>query len=172
MPSRLAEFSSPEALVAACRALRAEGYVRIEAYSPFAIRGLEEALAVPPSRAPRLIFGAGVSGCTFALLLQWWCNAHDFPLNVGGRPMLSLPAWIPIAFELTVLFAGFTAFFALILGARLPRLSDPIDASPLRRIDRFLLAIDLADPKFVPERCTRLLEEHGAVSIDDPEPTR
>ncbi|MGZ5966502.1 MAG: DUF3341 domain-containing protein [Polyangiales bacterium] len=172
MPSRLAEFSSPEALVAACRALRAEGYVRLEAYTPFAVPELGEVLAVPPSRAPRLIFGAGISGGALALLLQWWCNAYDFPLNVGGRPMLSIPAWIPVAFELTVLAAGATAFFAMIVGAGLPRLHDPIDASSLRSVDRFLLAIDLADPKFVPESCARLLETHGAIAVSDPEATR
>lgn len=172
MPSRLAEFRDPEALVAACKALREEGYVRLDALTPFAVPELDEVLALPKSRTPMLVLGAGISGGIAALLLQWWCNARDYPLNVGGRPMLSIPAWVPITFELTVLAAATTAFFAMLLGGKLPRLFDPLDASELRTIGRFLLAIDLADPKFVPERCTTLLREHGAVAISDPEPLR
>lgn len=172
MPSRLAEFPSPEALVAACRALRSEGYSRLDAFTPFAVPELDEALALPKSRAPSLVLGGGIAGACSALLLQWWCNTHDYPLFVGGRPRLPIPAWIPITFELTVLGAASVGFFAMILGGELPRLFDPIDGSELRSIDRYLLAIDLADPKFVPERCTRLLEEHGATAISDPEPLR
>jgi hypothetical protein len=172
MPSRLAEFENPEALIAACKALREAGYERLDALTPFAVPELDEVLALPKSRTLMLVLGAGISGGIAGLLLQWWCNARDYPLNVGGRPMLSIPAWVPITFELTVLAAASTGFFAMLLGGHLPRLHHPIDRSELRTFDRFLLAIDLADPKFVPERCTALLREHGAVAISDPEVLR
>jgi hypothetical protein len=172
MRTRLAEFPNADALVAACKALRAEGYERLEALTPFAVRELEDVLPLPKSRTPSLVLGAGIIGGLSGLLLQWWCNAVDYPLNVGGRPMLSFPAWVPVTFELAVLAAATTGFFAMLVGGKQPRLFDPIDASELRTLDRFLLAIDLGDPKFVPERCTALLREHGAVAISDPEVLR
>jgi hypothetical protein len=175
MPYRLAEFEAPEHLVGAARALRAAGYARIEAFTPFAIPELAEVLAVPRSRIPHMMFGAGLTGGGLAWLLQWWCNAYDYPLNVGGRPLQSIPAWVPIVFELTVLSASLFGFFALIVSGGMPRLFHPVDRIPGRErgtLDRHLLAIDLADPRFVPGPCLRILEEHHAVRVHDEESAR
>jgi ActD protein len=175
MPYRLAEFSEPEHLLGAARALRDAGYVRLDAHTPFAVPGLAEVIGLPPSRAPLFIFGGGVVGGSLGYLVQWWCNAIDYPLNVGGRPLHSIPTQIPITFELTVLGAASTAFVYLILSAGLPRLFHRIDTVPgIERatLDAHVLAIDLADPKFVSDACTRILEAHHVVRIIDGEPVR
>lgn len=175
MPWRLAEFTEPDEMLAAVRALRSEGYERLEAFTPAFVPELAEALEVPRSRTPQLMFGAGALGACAGALVQWWCNAHDYPLNVGGRPLASVPAWIPIMFEMTVLGAAVTGFFALMVSSRLPRLVDPIERLPGSErgtLDRYLLVIDGGDPKFVADKCLRVLKQHRAAQVVDGEVER
>lgn len=175
MSYRLAEFERVEQLVAAAKTLRKHGYSRFTAYTPFAIPELNEILAIPKSRAPLWFFCAGFAGGTTAMVVQWWCNAYDFPLNVGGRPLFSIPACIPITFELTVLFSALTGFFYLIVAGGMPRLFHPIDRIPgIERAtkDRHVLAIDLSDPKFLPDECAQLLAEHQPARVVDGEAVR
>lgn len=172
MPYRLAEFDDGDALVRAATQLRAEGYARLETWTPYPLPGLE---AVVANRAPsvsRWILGAGLVGTGSALLVQWYCNAVDFPLNVGGRPLLSFPAWVPIAFELTVLIGGLAGFAWLLLSAPLLRLHHAIDRVPgFERAsrDRHFLGVDRADPAFDPRRVDDVLAKHGALRIVDEE---
>src|SRR5690349_14543870 len=95
----VAEFDSPERLVVAARHLRTLGYPRIDAFTPFPIPELDEVLAVPRTKLPYLVLAAGVSGAVIAFVIQWWTNAIDFPINVGGRPASSIPTDILIVFE-------------------------------------------------------------------------
>jgi hypothetical protein len=140
----IAELESPAGAVATARRVRELGYRRVEAYTPFPIPDLDVALDIPRTKIPWLVLVGGLTGCGLALLIQWWTNAWDYPLNVGGRPLGSYPAWVPIIFETTVLLASFTAFGACLLASKLPRLAHPIfDLPGFERtsIDRFWIVI-------------------------------
>jgi hypothetical protein len=163
----LAEFDTPEAIERAVDSLRALGYARMEAYTPHPIPQLEAKLGIARSRTPWVVLAGGATGAIFAFLLQYWLNGIDYPLNVGGRPLLSAPAFIPITFETTVLFASLAAFVTWLVVSRLPVLDDPIlevegfSAS----IDRFWLAIAASDPAFGLERSAEHLRGAGALRI-------
>jgi hypothetical protein len=159
----VAELDSPEGVVAAARRVRALGYSRVEAYTPFPIPELDDALAIRRTRIPILVLLAGFTGAGLALLIQWWTNAFDYPLEVGARPPFSLPADVPIVFETTVLLASITAFAAVLLAARLPRLHDPLFDLPgfeRTRIDRFWIVI--ADAFFMTSDIAEAEDEHRA----------
>ncbi|NOX56479.1 MAG: DUF3341 domain-containing protein, partial [Planctomycetes bacterium] len=110
----LGEFPSPESLREAAARCREEGFVRFDAYSPFPIHGIERAAGIRATRLPWLVLIGGIVGGGFALWLQWWTNAVDYPLVISGKPFFSLPANIPVIFELTVLFSAFAAFFGVL----------------------------------------------------------
>jgi hypothetical protein len=138
------EVDSADAVVAAARRLRAMGYTALEAYTPFPIPELDEVLHIPRTKLPWLALAGGASGGAGALFLQWWTNAYDYPLDVGGRPPNSIPTDIPITFELTVLFTALTAFGAALLLSGLPRLHHrvfEIDGFERTTIDRFWIVV-------------------------------
>lgn len=140
----IAELESADRAVTVARRVRELGYASVEAYTPFPIPELDDALGIPRTKIPWLVLGAGLSGAGLALLIQWWCNAIDYPIDVGGRPLGSYPAWVPIVFETTVLLASFTAFGAPLLASKLPRLVHPVfDLPGFERtsIDRFWILI-------------------------------
>jgi multisubunit Na+/H+ antiporter MnhG subunit len=122
----LAEFATPDALVKATNEMRLKGFQGMDTYSPYPLHGGSEALGLPPSRVPLIALGGALSGIATAVLMQPWMNAVDFPINVGGRPMLSLPSWVPITFELAVLFTAFAIFFGLLGLSRLPQPYHPV----------------------------------------------
>jgi multisubunit Na+/H+ antiporter MnhG subunit len=122
----LGEFATPDALVAATRTMRESGFQGMDTYSPYPLHGGSEALGLPPSKVPFIALGGALTGMITALAMQTWMNSVDYPLNVGGRPLLSLPAWIPITFELSVLFAAFGIFFGLLGLSRLPQPYHPV----------------------------------------------
>lgn len=117
----LAEFATPEALVDATRQMREKGFLGMDTYSPYPLHGGSEALGLPPSRVPFIALGGSLTGLVTALAMQTWMNTIDYPLNIGGRPLLSLPAWVPITFELSVLFGAFGIFFGLLGLSKLPQ---------------------------------------------------
>ena len=117
----LAEFATPDALVDATRQMREKGFQGMDTYSPYPLHGGSEALGLPPSRVPFIALGGALTGLVTALAMQTWMNTIDYPLNIGGRPLLSLPAWVPITFELTVLFCAFGIVFGLLGLSRLPQ---------------------------------------------------
>ena len=135
----LAQFDDPDTLVAACARARQAGYKKMDAYSPFPVHGIDPALGIRRSRLPFFVLVIGLSACVFGLGLQYYCNAADasplFPgygFLISGKPMFSVPANIPVAFEIIVLSSAFAAFFGMWGFNRLPRF-----ANPLHRIDRF-----------------------------------
>jgi hypothetical protein len=173
----VAEFDAPEDAARAARRVRALGYEDVEVFGPFPVPELDDALAVPRTRVPALTLLAGVSGAAIALAIQWWTNAYDYPIDVGGRPLASWPTYVVIVFETTVLLAAFATFAAVLLGSRLPRLYDPVfDLPGIERstIDRFCLAIggvDLARDAVAHEELDDLraaLTGSGAVAIHGP----
>lgn len=172
VPAVLAEFDSPDRLREAASRLRAAGYERIELYSPFPVAGADVVLGLPRPGLPRLVLVCGLGGAAAALWIQWYANAWDYPLNVGGRPLLSIPAWVPITFEIGVLAAALAAFFGLFVRAGLPRLWHPAFTAPGFRsasVDGFWLAIGGDDPRYDRVRTRRDLEALGALRISVPE---
>ena len=160
----LAEFDGPAALVAAAASVREAGYVRIEAYSPLPVHGIDAALGRRRTCLPWLVLLGGFGGLAGALLLQWWTNAIDYPYIISGKPPFSLPASIPIAFELIILFAALAAFGGGLALCGLPELFHPLFAcEPFRRAttDAFFLTIEEADPRFDAEATAELLRSLG-----------
>ncbi len=164
----MAEFESPEALVAAGRALVAAGYRKVESFTPYPVPELEQILRLPRSPIAKVVFGAALTGAAFAYAFQYWMIAIDYPIDVGGMPANSAPAFIPITFETSVLFGGLTAFISLFLFCRLPRLWDPVFETPgfeSASINRFWLGIDARDEKYESPATAQLLRELGALQV-------
>ena len=147
----MAEFEDHHQLLAAAKRAYAEGYRRLDAYSPFPIEGLAEAIGRGYTIVPLLTLMGGMLGGIGGYFMQWYAMAKLYPLNVGGRPRHSWPNFIPITFELTILVAAITAFVAVLVLNRLPEPHHPVFNVPeFRRasIDRFFLCLEAADPKF------------------------
>jgi hypothetical protein len=145
----MAEFESAEELVRAHERLRSLGYTRLRTWTPYPVKSLIKEW--PQSIVPWWMLGGALLGGCFGYILQWWCNARDFPIDVGGRPLNSIPAFIPIAFESAVLAASLTGFFALMGVTGLPRLFHPVftvDGFERASVDRFWLGVDGADPLY------------------------
>ena len=164
----LAEYGSAEALLSAVRKMRELGYVRLDAYTPYPIKGIDEALALPRSIvAPVVLLGA-LCGGSGAYFLQWWMNAYNYPINVGGRPPHSALAFVPITFEMSVLFAGITAFVLVCALGRLPTLHHPIfevEGFERATIDRFWLGVDISDPRYDRVRTIAELNQTAALRV-------
>jgi hypothetical protein len=147
----LAEFEGPEELVTAAQAARAEGYRKLDAYTPFPVEGLAQALGFHRTGVSRVALLGGIVGCVGGFWLQYWCAAIDYPLNLGGRPLDSWPSFIPVTFELTVLGAAMAAVVGLFALNGLPMPYHPVFNVPrfaLASRDRFFLCIEAADPRF------------------------
>jgi hypothetical protein len=147
----LAEFKDPEELVQAARAAHQAGYTRMDAYSPFPVEGLPEALGFHRTKMPLLILIGGITGALSGFALQYYCAVISYPINVAGRPLNSWPSWIPVTFELTVLIASLTAVFGLLALCGLPMPYHPLFHIPRfsrATRDGFFLCIEAADPRF------------------------
>ncbi|MBN1910302.1 MAG: DUF3341 domain-containing protein [Pirellulales bacterium] len=165
----LAEFDGPEGLRRAAAAVREAGYARFEAYSPVPVHGLDAAMGRKRTKLPMLVLGGGLAGCAAAILLQWWTNAVDYPFLISGKPYFSLPANIPVAFEMIILFAALAAFGGGLALSGLPRLFSPLASVPRFRratTDRFFLTIDAADPKYDETTTADLLRSLGAGAVE------
>ncbi len=147
----MAEFNTPEEVLNAARKASEHGYTRMDAYSPFPVEGLSEAVGFHKTRIPFIVLIAGLFGAVGGFFLQYYAAVIGYPLNVGGRPLNSWPSFIPITFELTVLCAGVTAAVAMIILNGLPMPYHPVFNVPaFERVtrDKFFLCIEAADPKF------------------------
>ncbi|WP_262270185.1 DUF3341 domain-containing protein [Microvirga yunnanensis] len=147
----MAEFKTPDALLAAVRAAKRAGYTRLDAYSPFPLPDLAGELGVRTTVVPWIAFVAGLIGAGLQYTAQYWMNAIDYPLNVGGRPLDSWPAFIPATLIVAILWAGAATLIGLLLILRLPRLHHPVFAvHGFERAsnDRFFLCILGDDPLF------------------------
>jgi hypothetical protein len=164
-------FETPEAAVAMAHRLRALGFNAVEAYTPYAVEGLDEALRPGRNVAlPLLIFIGAVLGACAGYFIQYWDEALNYPLNVGGRPYNSWPAFVVSAFEITVLFAVAAGFFGLWAACRLPRLYHPLfaaDAFARVSRDRFVLCVEASDPAYEPSFIRRVFERHGAAEVTE-----
>ncbi|MGH9752073.1 MAG: DUF3341 domain-containing protein [Blastocatellia bacterium] len=164
----MAEFDFPNAVVAAARRTHDVGYRRINAYSPFPIEELSEAIGFHRNYVPLVTLICGILGALGGFMLQYWTAAFAYPLNVGGRPLLSLPAFIPITFESTVLLAAFGAFIGNLLMNRLPQPYHPVFNVPSfsrASQDRFFLCVKSDDPMYDETRTRAFLESLGAIEV-------
>jgi Protein of unknown function (DUF3341) len=164
----MAEFDGPETLLEAAHRSFAEGYRRMDAYSPFPVDGLAEAIGFRKTRLPLLVLLGGIIGCGGGFFLQYWASVIDYPLNVGGRPLNSWPMFIPVTFELTILVAGLTAVLGLLALNGLPMPYHPVfnvERFQFATRNRFFLCIESADPKFDLEATRRFLESCGPQGV-------
>lgn len=168
MPGLMAEFATEREVQHAVLRLQERGYEGLEVYSPYPVEGETALLRQRRPILNWIVFWAALGGAGLAVLVQWFTNAVDYPINVGGRPLFSLPAWIPITFEMGVLAAGFAAFFGLLVATGLPRLWHPVfevEGFESASVDRFWVAIDRRDPVFDPEGSRYDLEELDPLRI-------
>lgn len=165
----MAEFDSVPTLLAACRRVRDAGYTVTDAYTPFPVHGIDTALGIKPTLLPWIALGGGLTGTMIALTMQIWMNGIDYPYIISGKPFISLPAFIPVTFELTILLASFGAFFGMLALNKLPRFSNPMFTNSRFDAvtdDKFFLYIDAKDPRYDEEGVKKLLGDFEALSVD------
>jgi hypothetical protein len=147
----MAEFEQPAEIVAAAEAARTAGYKLMDAYTPFPVEGLSEAIGFHRTRLPLIIFIGGLLGCIGGFYMQYWCSAVNYPINVGGRPLNSWPMFIPVTFEMTILSAATAAVVGLFALNGLPMPYHPVFNVPqfaLASRNRFFLCIQAKDVNF------------------------
>jgi hypothetical protein len=157
----MAEFDTPDALVAAAEKTRLAGYRQMDAYTPIPIEELNEALGLRRTRLPKLVFIGGLIGGIGGFALEYFSAALAYPMNIGGRPFNSWPQFIPVTFETTVLGAALTCFVGMWALNRLPQPYHPVFNVPAfarASTDRFFLCIEATDPVFRPDETRRFLE--------------
>ena len=157
----MAEFDSPQGLLDAATAVGRAGYRRTDAYSPFPIHGMDEALGIKERLVAPIVFVAGLTGMLAGYGLEYWTQVIDYPMNIGGRPYHSWVSFIPPAFETTILFAAFGAVFGMLALNGLPQPYHPVFNAPrfdMAMHDRFFLAIEADDPRFDAVRTREFLE--------------
>lgn len=155
-----AEFDSPEAVLAAARAIRAAGYQRADAFSPFPVDGLADALGFRRTRIPLITLCGAVFGACTGFFMLWYANVISYPWNIGGKPANSWPAWIPITFEMGVLFASLSAVVGMFALNGLPQPYHPmfnLKRFELASRDRFFVVIEAIDPQFELEKTRAFL---------------
>jgi ActD protein len=157
----LAEFEDPTSLVVATERAYEHGYRCIDAYSPFPIEELHHAIGMHHTRLPLIVLIGGIVGCVGGFLLQYWVSAVAYPINVGGKPFVSWPAFIPVTFECTILGAALSAVLGMLALNGLPQPYHPVFNVPrfaLASRNRFFLCIEAQDPKFHVEDTRKFLE--------------
>jgi hypothetical protein len=166
----MVSFDNPNALIEAAGAARKAGYRRIDAYSPYPVEGLAEALELQTTRLPLVVLAGGLLGAAGAYFMQYYASVIDYPLNVGGRPLHSWPAFIPITFELTILVAAVFAVLGMLALNGLPEPYHPVFNVPefeLASRSHFFLTIESDDPQFDLDETRQFLESLGGESVSE-----
>lgn len=168
----LAEFDTPTQMVDAARKVRDAGYRKTDAFSPFPLHEIDAALGIKRSILPYIVFAGGLTGLLTGLFLTVYVHAIDYPINVGGRPYVSLPLFIPPMYELTILFAGFAAVFGMLFLNGLPQPYHPLFNVPrfaLATREKFFLVIEARDPKFDYEETRNFMQSLDPQEVFDVE---
>lgn len=160
-------FENESSLLAATDDSRRSGVKILDAYTPYAVHGLDEAMGLRPSRLPWLCFAAAIVGAALKLWFEFWASMSDWPINIGGKPWNSLPAFVPITFEVMVLSAGLTTVFAFFIIARLRPGKRPVLAANGITDDRFVLVLEENNAHWDLNRIRRLLENHDPVAVEE-----
>ena len=166
----LAEFDNPTDLVVAAQKAHEQGYRKMDGYSPFPVEGLAEAMGFERDRMPLVVLVGGLLGCAGGYLMQYWINVISYPLNIGGKPYHSWPAFFVVTFEVTILCAALSALFGTLGLNGLPMPYHPLFHSPRFEFasrDRFFLCIEAADPRFELAETRRFLEGLGGHGVSE-----
>lgn len=162
-------FDSEDAILEVTDSARRRGLKIVDVFAPYAVHGLDRAMGLERSKLPRVCFALGLLGASFKVWFEYWTTATDWPINVGGKPWNSLPAFVPITFEVMVLFAGIStvlAFFGMnrLWPGRKPALLDPRVTN-----DRFALVLEQDDAAFDVDEVALFLREHRAIRVEERE---
>lgn len=166
----MAEFPSAATLVTAARRAREAGYTKVDAYAPLPIEELNDALTLPRNRVPLVVLLGGLTGMAAGYGLEYWASVIHYPLNIGGRPFHSIPAFIVPAYETTILFASLAALIGMVLLNGLPMPYHPVFNVPRfehASSDAFFLTIETVDPKFDLHGTRKFLEDLHPVGVFD-----
>jgi hypothetical protein len=169
----LAEFDDPDVLIEAAKSVRQAGYRKCDAYAPFPVHGLAEAIGFKKTRIPALVLIGGICGGLGGFGMEWYANAVSYRTIIAERPYNSWPAFIPILFEMTVLGACLTAFFGMFILNGLPRPYNPLFNAPVFQLasrDRFFICIESVDPQFDLQQTRSFLEGLKPMSVSEVEP--
>ncbi|MEO8167049.1 MAG: DUF3341 domain-containing protein [bacterium] len=157
----MAEFDAPEKILAAAELAKQEGYEHMDAFTPFPMEELTDALGIKHSKLSLFVLCCGLFGMFASFFFQYWTSVVDYPLNVGGKPLNSWPQWIPVTFEMTILFSAIGAVVGMIFRNGLPQPVHPVfnvDRFERATQDKFFLCIEASDPKFEKEKTKTFLE--------------
>ena len=166
----LVGFDKVDELLVAAAEVRDAGYTRWVAHTPFVIHGLDAAMGIKKTVLPYIVFIAGLTGIAAGILLQWWTNAIDYPFLISGKPLFSLPANIPVAFETTILFAALSTLVGMLALNGLPQLVHPLFSNrSFKRVtdDRFFISIEARDPIFDVVKTRELLESFSDQPVEE-----
>jgi hypothetical protein len=164
----MAEFENPTALVLAAHRAHEAGYRKMDGYTPFPVEGLSEAIGFKKDRVALVVLIGGILGGLSGYLMQYWISVISYPVNVGGKPLHSWPAFIVVTFEMTVLFAGLAGVFGMLALNGLPMPYHPVFNVPrfaFATRDRFFLCIEATDPQFDRVETSRFLESLGGHEV-------
>ena len=165
----LAEFDNVDSVIAAAEKVRDSGFRLWDVHSPFPIHGIDDAMGIRPTILPWLVLGGGLAGLTAGLVLQVWTMGIDYPYLISGKPLISMPAFIPVIFETTIAGAAFTAVFGMLLLNKLPLHYNPLLKSDrFRRVtnDRFFIVIDATDPAFDEVKTREFLNTLNPIAVE------
>ena len=168
----VAEFDSPAALMKAAKALNEAGYKKYDAHSPFPIHGMDAAMGLGQSKLGWIVLCGGATGLSIGLLLQWWTSTVDYKLIISNKPLFSFQAFVPVMFELMVLFSAFAAVFGMFALNKLPmHYHSVFNASNFEKVTShgFFISVEASDKLYDNERTRALLESLGPKGVEDVE---
>jgi hypothetical protein len=166
----LAEFRNPKELIDIAKTVNESGYRDYDTYSPFPIHGMDKAMNLNKSKLGWIVLSHGLIGFLGALAMIYYMSVIDYPLNISGKTLMNIPAWIPVTFELTILLSAFGATFGMFFLNGLPKFNHPLFNSERfekATDDGFFVCIESTDPQFEAEKVQNLLENAGALHIEE-----
>lgn len=166
----LAEVRNPKELIDIARIVNKNGYRKFDTFSPFPIHGMDKAMSLQKSKLGWIVLSHGIVGMVGALSMIYFMMVYDYPLNISGKSLMNVPAWIPVTFELTILLSAFGAVFGMFFLNGLPKLNHPLFTSENFKKatnDGFFICVEATDPQFEPEKVRNLFSEAGATNIEE-----
>ncbi len=166
----LAEFRNPKELIDIAKSVSESGYRDYDTYSPFPIHGMDKAMNLKKSKLGWIVLSHGLIGLLGAFAMIYYMSVIDYPLNISGKTLMNIPAWIPVTFELTILLSAFGATFGMFFLNGLPKFNHPLfNSQRFEKVtdDGFFVCIEATDPQFESEKVQNLLENAGALHIEE-----